>query len=947
MATRSRNENPPGIRIRFNARSFILIAVSILLCAGIAGCEADPGAFALSSPENGATGFSLTPTLTWTDADGETSYTVEIDDEGTFSPPLVYQDTGIAAGTTSFVVPDGVLAGGTTYYWRVAAINSGGSTTASNAPFSFMVLTSGALVPGFGAGGVATSDPSTGYDGALGIAMDSTAMYVVGCDSSPGNIQWRIEKRSLVHGSLVPGFGTGGVVTSGPGAGAGAAQDIAIDSTAMYVVGYDNSAGNIQWRIEKRSLADGSLIPGFGTGGVVTSGPGAGAGAAQDIAIDSTAMYVVGFDSSPGNTQWRIEKRSLADGSLIPGFGAGGVATSDPSADYDEALGIAMDSTAMYVVGCDSSPGNIQWRIEKRSLADGSLIPGFGTGGVATSDPGTSSDFARGIAIDSTAMYVVGFDSSPGELGHWQWRIEKRSLADGSLVPGFGAGGVVTGNPSAGRDGAWDIAIDSTAMYVVGGDEGPGNDQWRIEKRSLADGSLVTAFGTGGVATSNPSADYDEALGIAIDSTAMYVVGRDQSPISDQWRIEKRSLADGSLVPGFGTGGVVTSDPSTGHDAARDIAIDSTAMYVVGYDSSPGNYQWRIDKRSLADGSLIPGFGAGGVVTGNPSTGSDRALCIAIDSTAMYVVGYDSSPGNEQWRIEKRSLADGSLVTAFGTGGVATSNPSVLDDRALGIAIDSTAMYMVGRDSSPGNEQWRIEKRSLTDGSLVPGFGAGGVVTGNPSTGYDVANSIAIDSTAMYVVGYDSSPDNEQWRIEKRSLADGSLVPGFGTGGVVTSNPSTGADEAYDIVIDSTAMYVIGYDSSPAAELDHQWRIEKRSLADGSLVTAFGTGGVVTSKPSVLDDRALGIAIDSTAMYVVGYDYSPKYCRWRIEKRSLTDGSLVSAFGTGGVVTSNPSAGYDVANSIAIDSAAMYVAGRDSSPGELEYWQWRIEKRVK
>jgi hypothetical protein len=82
-------------------------------------------------------------------------------------------------------------------------------------------------------------------------------------------------------------------------------------------------------------------------------------------------------------------------------------------------------------------------------------------------------------------------------------------------------------------------------------------------------------------------------------------------------------------------------------------------------------------------------------------------------------------------------------------------------------------------------------------------------------------------------------------------------------------------------------------------------------------------------------------------MYVVGYDYSPKYCRWRIEKRSLTDGSLVSAFGTGGVVTSKPSVGWDRAYSIAIDSAAMYVAGRDRSPGELEDWQWRIEKRVK
>jgi hypothetical protein len=205
------------------------------------------------------------------------------------------------------------------------------------------------------------------------------------------------------------------------------------------------------------------------------------------------------------------------------------------------------------------------------------------------------------------------------------------------------------------------------------------------------------------------------AFGIAIDSIAMYVIGYDFSPGNEQWRIEKRSLTDGSLISAFGTGGVVTSDPSTGSDLAFGIAIDSTAMYVVGYDSSPeewDDYQWRIEKRSLADGSLVSGFGAGGVVTGNHRAGDDQASSIAIDSTAMYVIGCDCSPGGDcQWRIEKRSLTDGSLISAFGTGGVVTSDPSTGSNLARGIAIDSTAMYVVGRDNSPGDEQWRIEKR--------------------------------------------------------------------------------------------------------------------------------------------------------------------------------------------------------------------------------------------
>ena len=203
-------------------------------------------------------------------------------------------------------------------------------------------------------------------------------------------------------------------------------------------------------------------------------------------------------------------------------------------------------------------------------------------------------------------------------------------------------------------------------------------------------------------------------LGIVIDSTYMYVAGWDNSPaIGKQWRIEKRNLSDGQLVSGFGTGGVVTSNPGTGvDDEAYGIAIDSTYMYVVGYDNASIDQQRRIEKRNLSNGALVTSFGTGGVVTTNSSTGSDGAFSIAIDSTYMYVAGYDNSPGNAQWRIEKRNLSDGQLAASFGTGGVVTTNPSGGSAVATGIAVDSTYMYVVGFDNSPGNGEWRIEKRT-------------------------------------------------------------------------------------------------------------------------------------------------------------------------------------------------------------------------------------------
>jgi len=64
-------------------------------------------------------------------------------------------------------------------------------------------------------------------------------------------------------------------------------------------------------------------------------------------------------------------------------------------------------------------------------------------------------------------------------------------------------------------------------------------------------------------------------------------------------------------------------------------------------------------------------------------------------------------------------------------------------------------MYIAGDNGSSGYFQWRIEKRTLFDGSLVVGFGTGGGVTENPSTtSYDSIGTIAIDLQYMYVGGW-------------------------------------------------------------------------------------------------------------------------------------------------------------------------------------------------
>jgi hypothetical protein len=73
----------------------------------------------LASPSNGATGIDLSPTLSWNEVVGATSYTVQVSESADMSSPVVDQ-SGVAATSLSV----GPLDASTIYHWRVRANNA-------------------------------------------------------------------------------------------------------------------------------------------------------------------------------------------------------------------------------------------------------------------------------------------------------------------------------------------------------------------------------------------------------------------------------------------------------------------------------------------------------------------------------------------------------------------------------------------------------------------------------------------------------------------------------------------------------------------------------------------------------------------------------------------------------------------------------------------------------
>jgi hypothetical protein len=446
---------------------------------------------------------------------------------------------------------------------------------------------------------------------------------------------------------------------------------------------------------------------------------------------------------------------------------------------------------------------------------------------------------------------------------------------------------------SRGTDEAKAMAIDSTSMYVVGFALG----KWRIERRWLNNGSLVAGFGPDDDGVVIGEDTWGEANAIAIDDTYMYVAGDDYTGYDYRWRIEKRLLSNGSLVTDFDGDGVVISDPSGDNDAAYGIAIHGDFIYVVGSDRSPGasDAQWRIEKRDCDYGSLEE------VIVVNFSVDDDIPYAIAVDPPSvvppsMYVVGYDRIPGsssrrgrsnrgssNAEWRIEKRSL-----LAISDLQGSEISNPTNDFDIARGIAIDSPYMYVIGFDQLGFfDTEWRIEQRLLEDLTLTPGLGGDfgdnndGIITAD--YGYDdQPTAIAIYGTHMYLAGFSThigSGGDTAWRIEKRNLGDGELVKT-----VVNDIDSEDNDKAFAIAVDSASvlpadasMYVAGYftnsrfsdgftDCFPDYPLDcfpdylPDWRIVKRALGDLSLDLLEGLS--ISPFPSVLQNQSVDTLVN-------------------------------------------------------------------------------------
>ena len=318
----------------------------------------------------------------------------------------------------------------------------------------------------------------------------------------------------------------------------------------------------------------------------------------------------------------------------------------------------------------------------------GSLDTTFGPDGtgIARIKFGADDD-GRFTALDAAGGPIVATGAGTGGLGEVSMRT-MRFTGDGEADPAWNAGAVVRttfGTSSTGdeavaravgrqRDGR--IVIIGTNHDAGSRPPCPCTSDLAAAGLSPSDGALDPAFGGDGRTTIDLGGDEEVNDGLVLGTDAIIAAGA-----KDGQFLVARLTANGALDTSFaapaGYDRVVHGTASH----ADAVAVDRAGRVVVAGSFVDGGPAAVTVIRYLASGAHDPQFGTGGeVIFSGPA--SEQAVALRSRGARLYLASSASDAGQDRVRV-RRLLADGSLDPGFGSGGVA----EIPDRAALGMVV--------------------------------------------------------------------------------------------------------------------------------------------------------------------------------------------------------------------------------------------------------------------
>ena len=349
----------------------------------------------------------------------------------------------------------------------------------------------GSLDTSFGNDGSVTTSLGASNDVGQSVAVQADGKIIVAGYSENGSDYDFALVRYNTDGSLDTSFGSGGIVTTQV-AGDDVGLSVVIQPDGKLVVsGYGGFHPDQNFALVRYN-ADGSLDASFGSGGKVTTSVLPSDDVGYSVIVQPDGKLVVAGRTYNGSNNDFALVRYNADGSLDAGFGDSGIVTTLVGSSHEEGYSVAIQPDGKLVVSGYSRIGSNEDFALVRYNTDGSLDTSFGSGGVVTTAVGASRDGGLNVAIQPDGKLVVAGYS----LGSTYDFALVRYNADGSLDTSFGSGGIVTTEVGTSDDLGYSVTIQPDGKLVVTGYSSNGLDADFAVVRYNADGSLDTSFGT-------------------------------------------------------------------------------------------------------------------------------------------------------------------------------------------------------------------------------------------------------------------------------------------------------------------------------------------------------------------------------------------------------------------------------------------------------------------
>ncbi len=342
---------------------------------------------------------------------------------------------------------------------------------------------------------------------------------------------------------------------------------------------------------------------------------------------------------------------------------------------------------------------------------------------------------------------------------------------------------------------AWDVALDSSGIYVVGQTNGLAAEPHEaFVRKYVPNGSVVWAheFTTQAVRDDYPKMPA-AAHGVAVDPTGVYVVGTAGYNLPSQ----AGAAVHSAFVRKYDASGneVWTRQFGT-RSGALGVAADFTGVYVVG-----------CVKETDQEGVPVDAFVCKYDTSGNKvwtrqfgSSADDVAHRVAVNSTGVYVVGKtvgalpgQNSAGGSDAFVRKYDTSGNEVWTRQFAGSA--------DDVPHRATVRSQGVYAVGKifgaqsgQRSTADSDTFVRRYNIKMKAVVPHW------IGTPAT--DEAVGVGVDSTGAYVVAQSLPPGDIAVFVHK-----------FAPNGSVIWTRKIGlsaVDAAGGVWVDSTGVYVAG-----------------------------------------------------------------------------------------------------------------------------------------